>query len=177
MKTTFRNYFFTTLIFLLSVHVHSQNMKTTIKIQAMDMAGALVKNDFIAFSKYMHPKIIEIAGGKQKLKNNMDSADAVMKQFGVEFKKIIIGHPGDIIEYAGQLQTIVPQSTNMKSPLGEVLLETSLIAISMDKGNHWYFIDTNIYKADKLKTALPDLSPKLVIPPQKQPKITPATIE
>jgi hypothetical protein len=65
----------------------------------------------------------------------------------------------------------------MKSPLGEVYLETSLIAISMDKGKNWYFIDTNVYKADKIKTALPDLSPKLVIPPQKEPKLTPAKIE
>ena len=138
----------------------------------MDMAGALVKNDFNAFLKYMHPRVIEIAGGKQKLKSNMDSADAMMKQFGMEFQKIIIGHPGEIISYKGQLQSIVPQNTTMKSQLGELYLETSLIAISMDQGKHWYFIDTNVYKADKLKTELPDLSPKLVIPPQKEPKFT-----
>jgi hypothetical protein len=172
MKNIFRKISFALAICFLTFHVYSQNMKTTIKIQAMDMAGALVKNNFNAFSKYMHPKVIEIAGGKQKLKNNMDSADAMMKQFGMEFKKIIIGHPGDIINYKGQLQCVVPQSTNMKSPLGELYLETSLIAISMDNGQHWYFIDTNVYKLDKLKTALPDLSPKLLIPPQKEPKFT-----
>jgi len=43
----------------------------------------------------------------------------------------------------------------------------------MDKGKSWYFIDTNVYKADKLKTILPDISPKLIIPPPKKPKLVP----
>jgi hypothetical protein len=51
--------------------------------------------------------------------------------------------------------------------------ETSMIVISMDKGKNWYFIDTNVYKADKLKTILPGISPKLNIPPQKKPKLVP----
>ena len=174
MKSIFRNISVTLVTSIFMFQAYSQNMKTTIKIQAMDMAGALVKNDFNGFIKYMPPKVIEVAGGKQKLKLNMDSADAAMKQFNIEFKKIIIGHPGDIITYKEQLQCIVPQSTNMKTPLGEMYVETSLIAISMDKGKNWYFIDTNMYKADMLKTALPDLSPKLIIPPQKGPKFTPA---
>lgn len=174
MIKIFRITTITFTVLLLTIHVYSQNMKTTIKIQAMDMAAALVKNDFNSFLKYMPPRLIEVAGGKQKLKNNMDSADAMMKQFGVEFKKIIVGHPGEIISYKEQLQCIVPQSTTMVSFLGEMFVETSLIAISIDKGKHWYFVDTNMYKADKLKTALPDLSPKLVIPPQKEPKLTPA---
>ena len=174
MKGISRSATFVLAACIFTIHVYSQNMKTIIKIQAMDMAGALVKNDFNAFLKYMHPKVIEIAGGTQKLKNNMDSADAMMKLFAMEFKKIIIGHPGEIITYKEQLQCVVPQSTNMKSPLGELYVETSLIAICMDKGKRWYFIDTNIYKVDKLKTALPDLSPKLIILPQKEPKFTPA---
>ena len=48
-----------------------------------------------------------------------------------------------------------------------------MIVISPDKGKNWWFIDTNVYKVDKLKTILPDISPKLVIPPQKKPKFVP----
>ncbi|HET9823899.1 MAG TPA: hypothetical protein VFP87_01125, partial [Chitinophagaceae bacterium] len=66
-----------------------------------------------------------------------------------------------------------PVSTTIKTPLGEVIAETSMIVISMDKGKSWYFIDTNVYRVDKLKDILPDLSPKLNIPAQKQPKFIP----
>jgi len=34
----------------------------------MDMATALMKNDFTTFSKYIHPGIVSYAGGKEKMK-------------------------------------------------------------------------------------------------------------
>ena len=103
----------------------------------------------------------------------MDSASEAMIKFGVEFKKIIIGDPGPIVSFQNQLQCVVPQTTTLQTLLGQVEAETSLVAISADKGKKWWFVDTNIYKADKLKKILPELSAALVIPPQKEPKITP----
>ena len=103
----------------------------------------------------------------------MDSARAAMKQFDIKFKKILIGNPGDIISYKGHLQCVIPQTTTMETVLGELEAETSLIAISPDKGENWYFVDTNVYKVDKIKGVLPGLSPDLKIPPQNPPKFTP----
>ena len=161
------------LIFGAAATARSQNLATTIKVQAMDMATALMKNDFATFSKYMHPGIISFAGGKEKMKNKMDSAAVAMKEFGVSFKRYWIGDPGAIVNYKNQLQAVLPVSTTMKTPLGELSAETSMIVISLDQGKNWYFIDTNIYRVDKLKSALPDLSPELVIPARKQPQFLP----
>jgi len=163
------------ILFVISISFSAsgQNHATTIKVQAMDMATALIKNDFTTFSKYMHPNIISFAGGKEKMKTKMDSAYATMKLFGVSFKRYWIGSPGEIINYKDQLQAVLPESTVMKTPLGELTAETSMIAISTDKGKNWYFIDTNVYKVDRLKNILPDISPKLVIPPAKKPKLVP----
>ena len=160
-------------IFSFSLLAGGQNLSTTIKVQAMDMAAALMKNDFTTFSKYMHPNIILYAGGKEQMKSKMDSAYAAMKLFGISFKRYWIGNPGDIINYKDQLQAVLPQSTTLKTPLGELTAETFWVVISTDKGKNWYFIDTNVYKADKLKTILPGISPKLIIPPQKKPKLVP----
>jgi hypothetical protein len=153
--------------------LYGQNLATTIKVQAMDMGTAFMKNDFERFSKYMHPNIVAFAGGKEKIKSVMDSAYQGMKLFGVTFKRYWIGDPGKIINYKDQLQAVLPQSTTLKTPLGELTAETSWIVISRDDGKNWYFIDTNVYKVDKLKNVLPDLSPELVIPPRKQPKLVP----
>ena len=169
----FYKIFLTCIFYFSLIPAFSQNLETTIKIQAMDMARALIKNDFVAFAEFMPPGIIEYTGGREKLKSNIDSAASAMKQFGVQFKKILIGNPGPIITYNNQLQCVVPQTTTMQTIMGDLETETSLIAISMDKGKKWYFVDTNVYKEDKLKSALPGLSPALVIPPQKQPKFTP----
>jgi hypothetical protein len=173
MKKIVRSAALFSSIFIFLLSAKGQNLSTTIKVQAMDMATALMKNDFTTFSKYMHPNVVAYAGGKEKMKAKMDSAYIMMKQFGVSFKRYWFGNPTEIISYKNQLQAVLPQSTTVKTALGEITAETSLVVISSDKGKNWWFIDTNVYKVKKLKNILPDLSPKLVIPPQKQPKFVP----
>jgi len=160
-------------IIVLSLCAQAQNHSTTIKVQAMDMATAFIKNDFNSFVKYMHPNIIAIAGGKEKMKAKMDSAYQAMKLFGVNFKRYWIGDPGEIIPYRNQLQGILPQSTTLVTSLGEVTVETSMIVISNDNGQNWWFIDTNVYREVQLKDALIDICPALVLPPRKKPKLVP----
>jgi hypothetical protein len=45
-----------------------------------------------------------------------------------------------------------------------------LISLSND-GKKWYFVDAMMYRQKEAKIKLPELSPELVIPPMKQPKI------
>ncbi|MBS1609532.1 MAG: hypothetical protein JSS70_12395 [Bacteroidetes bacterium] len=164
---------FSVIIILFSFCSGAQNFSTSVKTQALDMADALIKNDFNRFVKYMHPAIVEFAGGKEQMKARMDSAYLAMKRFGVSFKKYWIENPGEIVQYKNQLQSVLPVSTTLLTPLGELTAETSIIVISADKGKNWWFIDTNVYDTDKVKNVLPDLSPKLVIPPKKKPKLIP----
>lgn len=149
----------------------AQNHATKIKIQAMDMARGFIDNDFNRFVQYMHPDIIAFAGGKEAMKSKMDTGYLRMKTFGVKVKKYHIGNPGTIIQHKGALQTLLPQTTVLETPMGDLTAETTMIVISKDKGKTWWFIDTNVYRAEKLKSILPDLSPKLVVPPQKKPKL------
>ena len=160
-------------VMLLSQTTIAQNLVTTIKVQAMELGNAVIRNDFDVFVKYMHPAIIDYAGGKEKMRTKMDSAYQMMKQFNVTFKRYWIGSPGEIVEYKNQLQVVLPESTTITTPFGELTAETSMIVISKNKGKNWWFIDTNVYNADKLKNILPDLSPKLIIPPRKKPKLVP----
>ena len=152
----------------------AQNQNTIIKTQAMDMANALIKKDFPAFIKYMHPNIIKLAGGKEKALQRMDTVNAMAAQFGATIKKIVIGNPDKIINYKNQLQVTLPETSELSSGFGNVSLETTLIAISSDAGKNWYFIDTSVYNMKDVKKAMPDLSPELVIPAPKPPKFTPA---
>ncbi|MEJ7735916.1 MAG: hypothetical protein WKF97_00705 [Chitinophagaceae bacterium] len=151
----------------------AQNQNSIIKTQAMEMAKALLKKDFPTFSKFMHPHVITMAGGRDKMLERMDTMNAVAKQFGAEIKKVLIGNPGPIIKYKKEFQVTLPQTTEMKTGFGNLTLETTLIAISKDRGKSWYFIDTSVYNVEDLKKALPELSPSLVIPPAKPPKFTP----
>src|SRR5450432_114133 len=164
--------FLSAIIVLLQViHAYSQQYETAIKAQALDMVRAIVAKDVDKLVTYMPPKLVAEAGGKDKLLMARDTLNKYMKQFGAEIKKITIGNPGKIITYKNQLQTTVPQTTEMKVMASTAIFESTLIAISEDKGKHWYFADTSIYRGDKLKSSLPELSPDIVIPPMKPPKI------
>lgn len=166
--------FLVCLVFICAIASFAQNQNTIIKTQAMDMANALIKKDFPAFIKYMHPNIIKFAGGKDKAMQRMDTVNTMAMQLGATIKRIVIGNPGTIINYKNQLQVTLPQTSELTSGFGNVALETTLIAISTDGGKNWYFIDTSIYNLKDVKKAMPDLSPDLVIPPVKAPKFTPA---
>ncbi|MFT3933293.1 MAG: hypothetical protein QM726_06730 [Chitinophagaceae bacterium] len=152
---------------------YSQNMATTIKVQAMDMARAVLDKDVDKLASYLPPKLLADAGGKTKMMVARDTINKFMKEFGAEIKRVTIGDPGKIVTYKKQLQTTLPQTTELKFMASKVILETTLIAISEDDGKHWYFVDTTIYRGEKLKSSLPDLSPELVIPPMKPPKMIP----
>ncbi len=167
-----KNQLLTVIVLLFAIiNTRAQGLETAIKIQAMDMAKAVLAKDVNKIIQYMPPSLIEKAGGKDKLMIARDTVNKYMKQFGAEIKKVTIGNPGKIINYKKQLQALVPQTTELKFMASTITLETTLIAISEDNGQHWYFVDTSIYHADKLKNSLPNLSPELAIPPMKPPKI------
>jgi hypothetical protein len=178
-KMTFRNIIMKKIILItlaftaITINTFSQNQSSIIKTQAMDMARALLRKDYSTFSKYMHPRVAEMAGGRNKIIEKMDSANSMATKFGAEIKKILIGNPGDVLKFNGELQAALPQTTELKTNFGSLSLETTLIAISTDKGKSWYFIDTSVYNVKDVKKSLPNLSPDLVIPPTKPPKFTP----
>ena len=102
----------------------------------------------------------------------MDSMFAMFKTFGGQVKKITYGNPGKIIKFNKELQTTLPQTTEVTSTLADVILTSTLVAISRDKGKNWFFVDPAMNKSEQLKGKLPPISPDLVVPPP-QPKFIP----
>ena len=101
--------------FLCACTCFAQNQNSIIKTQAMEMVKALLKKDFATFTRYVHPKMIEMAGGASRAGARMDSINALATQFGAEIKRINIGNPGNIVRYKNEMQVTLPQTTEMKT--------------------------------------------------------------
>jgi hypothetical protein len=170
MKKPLLVFFFTVFI---QLGLKAQPMPTVIKTQAIEMGKALVNNDLPGFQKYMHPEIIKQAGGAEKMKIMADSAISLFRQFGGSITRISYGNPAVILMHKKEMQTTLPQTTFITTAFADIELESTLIAISQDKGKHWYFIDTQLYGSDKLREKLPSLSPELIIPAPKKPRMIP----
>lgn len=148
-------------------------MATVIKSQAIDMGRALVSGDVAKFGSYMHPTLVQKAGGPEKMRAMADSMNKLFVQFGAQVTKLVFGNPADVVKHQQTLQTTLSQTTYLTTLMGDIELTSTLVAISLDQGKHWYFIDTTIYQERALRRDLPEISPALVIPPPQKPKITP----
>lgn len=145
---------------------------SAIKVAAIDMGNALAQKDSKKFIGYMHPVMLELAGGEKQLRLISDSALKVFEQFGGKLSKISYGNPGEVVSHKKMLQAVLTQTLTLTSFVADVVLSTSLIAVSEDAGKTWKFIDTNLFSLKQIKSALPELSPALVIPKTAPPKIT-----
>lgn len=164
----------TLLIMLLVVSIchgqsNSSDYSKIIKKRAETMTQHLIKKDFRSFCEYTYPKILELIGGKEKAIALMEKGSKELQAEGNEFSKVTIGEPSRIISNGTELQCTVPQSTELKVTNGKLVTESTLIAISKDKGVTWYFIDTSNKSLKSLQKAFPNLSNMLEIPESKQP--------
>jgi hypothetical protein len=161
---------------LLTLVFFSSSLKaqhsSTIKTAAMDMGNALAQKNSKKFISYMHPVMIELAGGEEQLRMISDSALTVFEQLGGKVSKISFGNPGEVVNHKKILQSVIPQTMTLTSFIADIELSTSLIAISEDEGKSWRFIDTNLFNINQIRSSMPEISPSLVIPKSTQPKVT-----
>jgi hypothetical protein len=156
---------------LLNIAVLGQHA-TTIKASAMEMGNALAQKNSKKFIDYQHPVMIKLAGGEEQLRTISDSALKIFEQLGGRVSKINYGNPSEIVSHKKVLQSVIPQTLTLTSFIANIEIVSSLIAISEDGGKNWRFIDTNLFSVKEIKSAMPELSPALVIPKSTPPKIT-----
>lgn len=151
-----------------------QKLKPAVKAAAKKMNDALVKKDLKTFVSTTYPKVVEsTTGGLEKLEKELESQLKNIESQGTTITSAWPGEVSNIIDTAGEFQCTLPQYMKMKMKDGVLQTETTLFALSPDKGKTWYFIDATEKPLDKWRQVFPNLSSKLVIKPAPEPKFTP----
>lgn len=158
------------LFFVLQSTV-AQNMQTVIKTEALKMARALAALDLETYATYTYPALVSDKQSKEKIKQGVDSIEKYRQQFGIKVKSVIIGNPSKVVTYKKIMQCTLPQTMTVEAFAGSMEMESTLIGLSED-GKKWFFVDAMMYRQEEAKAKLPELSPELVIPPNKPAKIT-----
>lgn len=138
---------------------------TALKKQADEMAAAMMKQDYQKMAYYTVPKIVTMAGGKEKMAEKVRQSMIEMQNHGVAFKSVSVGDIKDIYRSKGDLYSIVPDIIQL-SANGTVITKGSyLLAVSHDNGLRWYFVDTAPFsKGQSVKAMFPTFPDGLVIP-------------
>jgi hypothetical protein len=123
-------------------------------------------DEYIAF---VHPKIIQMLGGKEKMIAGLKSRISEMKDDGFSFKAVTVGAPSKILSAEGELQAVISQTIELENPDGVLTTKSSLIAVSNDLGKTWHFIDSGGKTLSELKKVFKTLSDELAIPVKTEP--------
>jgi len=139
--------------------------------QAKEMGQSFMKSDFSTFMKYTYPKVIQMMGGKSKMTTLLKQGLAKMKSDGYEFKSLDIELTSLFVTAGSELHSLVRQRIVMTVPGGTLLTDSYLLAITLNTGKDWFFVDTApLHDKNTLTSLFPNYNQELKIP-RKQPPV------
>lgn len=140
--------------------------------RANELSDAIERKDYAKVVDLTYPRVIEYAGGREKLLTAMTNELKTMEGEGVQIISSKSSAPSQFVHDAGGIYAVVPITSKFKAKDGLFQIEGSLIAISTDNGQNWTFVDSTGKDQTELKKILPNLD-KLNLPPEKEPvKVT-----
>ena len=140
--------------------------------RAKELEDALSRKDYGKVVDLTYPKLVEYAGGREKLLTAMTNELKTMEAEGVEIISSTSSAPSQFVHEANGIYAVVPITSKFKARDGVFQVEGSLIAISTDGGQNWTFVDSTGKDQTELKKVIPGFD-KLKLPPEKEPvKVT-----
>jgi len=137
--------------------------------QAQEVNDAFRRRDFARMTDLTYPKVIEAAGGRDKMVAALTKGMKEMEAEGVVVLSSTAGAPTQVIQVSGSIYAVVPTTLKVKAQDGIFQTESSMIGISANDGANWVFIDAGGKDRSELKKLLPDAADKLNLPAEKQP--------
>jgi hypothetical protein len=137
--------------------------------QAQEVNDAFRRRDFGRMVDLTYPKVIESAGGRDKMIAALAGGIKEMESEGVSVLSSTAGAPTQIVHVSEWIYAVVPTTLKVRAKDGVFQTESSMIGISADKGAHWTFIDAGGKDHAQLKSLLPTPADALKLPAEKEP--------
>lgn len=162
-----------TLILFSSAALGQTDYKA-LKSQAEESSAAFVKGDYARLADLTYPRLVKLAGGREKMIAYLETAAKEMKAQGAEVISMSFDDPTQVIKIEGDLFAILPSTMKMKVPEGILIGKSFMLGISGDNGEHWTFVDGSALGEKGIKTLFPAAVGKLNIPKEEKPVLYPA---
>ena len=153
-------------VFTFAQNDHSENIKR----DGNKMIDFMLKKDYESLSQYTYPVIIEWMGGKEKMINSISNEMQRIEDQGVVFLELSIGEPQKEYFAGKEIHCLVPQKIILKNKDGKIISRSHLLAVSVDLGNNWYFVDTTQLTTENVTLLFPKFNTDLKIPLKTEPK-------
>ena len=141
--------------------------------QARAVGKAFLAADWAKVVDATHPRVIELAGGKDKMIELVAAGMKKISAQGFTFKEYKVGTAQAPVAGGKTVYVVVPTSLEIAGPGAKIVTDSYLLAISDDGGKTWAFADgAGLSDPAKQKTVFPDLPQELKLPDRKPPVVT-----
>jgi hypothetical protein len=137
--------------------------------QAQEVNDAFRRRDFGRMVDLTYPKVIEAAGGREKMIAALSKGIKEMEVEGVSVLSSTAAAPTQIVHASKWIYAVVPTTLKVKARDGIFQTESSMIGISSDQGANWTFIDAGGKDHKQLLSMLPAPADGLKFPAEKDP--------
>ncbi len=153
-------------VFAFPQNDHAENIKR----DGNKMIHFMLKKDYESLSQFTYPIIIEWMGGKEKMINSISSEMQRIEDQGVVFLELSLGEPQKEYFAGEEIHCLVPQKIILKNKEGKIISRSHLLAVSVDLGKHWYFVDTTQLTSENVTVLFPKFNSDLKIPVKTDPE-------
>ena len=136
--------------------------------QTKQLEDAFSRKDYAKVIDLTYPKMVEYAGGREKMLAETTSEVQSMEAEGVQILSSTYASPSQFVSDSTGIYAVIPVVSKVKATDGIFQTEGSLIAISTDGGQNWTFVDASGKDHTELKKVLPNLD-RFKLPPDKAP--------
>ena len=162
------------LLFLVPNLVVSQNEFATSILESSEKMGeAVLASDYETLADYTYPVLLELMGGRANMIKVAENAMKQIQNQGYKLSDFEFGRPEKIFQAGDELHCLLPQTLKIKSLDGTIINKSYLIAVSLNQGDSWYFVDTADLTNENVYELFPNFNTKLSIPIKKEPEFIP----
>jgi hypothetical protein len=140
-----------------------------LQVRAQEVNDAFRRRDFARMVDLTYPKVIEAAGGRDKMIAALAKGMKEMETEGVSVLSSTAETPIQIVHVSEWIYAVVPTTLKVKARDGIFKTESSMIGVSSDRGVNWTFIDAGGKDHTQLKSYLPAPADALKLPAEKDP--------
>ncbi len=139
-----------------------------------------LKGDFYHFTEYVHPKLVEGFGGREKMAQFLINGTKKMEREGYVIKKMQFGKPLKLYVLKSGLYCLIPEKMFMQikgknqQVHGTLITNAYMLGISTNWGESWSFVSVNLDNISKMEQAFPEFAKHAKIPEMSFPKFIPA---
>lgn len=144
-----------------------QEAERAAREQAKQIGDAMVVGDLRHVIAMTHPKVIQAAGGPERMYVQMHQTADQMRADRFEFESVDIGAAYWSDLGGDAWYVLLPQTIFMRTPRTGLVQDGSLLGISEDRGVTWKYVDVSSIDEKLFRRLFPGAPARLPIPSKK----------